>query len=158
MKLIQCQEYDPEEFRFWHKKLHRFINHKKLYVNTVVSIGRNIVGEMHVPVARRTYSGDGLIAWGALGNDATAPTIGDTFLGNETYRKAINDSSCPSSILNVLTLWGLTEANAQHYEAGEFIDGSVSLDTGNLFARWNIDELKVSTETMSIDSNYTITQ
>ena len=155
---LTSREYDPEEFRYYHTLLHRFVNHRKAYYNTVVDGGRNIIGEMHVPVGRRTYAGDGLIAWGSLGNGATAPSTGQTSLDNETDRGAINDSSTTGNILNVLTFWNLGEANSQHYEAAEFIDGSISLDTGTMFARWLIDELKTSAETLSIDSNYTITQ
>lgn len=159
MSLLSSDEYDPEEFRFWHKKLQKFEVSRNRYKNIVVDIGRNIMSEMHVPVGRRTYAGDGLIAWGSLGDDATAPTISDTLLGNETYRKAIADSSTVSTtVLNVLTFWNLAEAIDQHYEAGEFLDGSVALDSGNLYSHWGIDENKSGSETLSVDSNYTITQ
>lgn len=150
--------YDPAEFRYWHEKLHRFVNSKHVYYNTVVNVGRNIVANSILPAGSRNYTGNGYIEWGALGNDAAAPTIGDTGLGNETYRKAVQDASISGQTATFLTFWNLAEANAQHYEAGEFIDGSITLDTGNLFARWNIDENKTATETLSITSNYLITQ
>ena len=148
---------DIVRFRYYLSKLDSFIISKNTYKNIVVDVGRNIICELLLPVANRSYSGDGIIAYGSLGNDSTAPSTSDTLLGNETYRKAITDSSVSGNVLNVLTFWNLTEANAQHYEAGEFIDGSATLDTGNLFSHWNIDENKTSSETLSIDSYYTIT-
>lgn len=151
-------DYDPAEFRHWHKMLHRYVNSKNVYVNTVVDVGRNILANAIIPPGDRTYSGDFYIEWGSLGDDATSPTTGDTTLGNETVRKAIQDSNVLGQTATILTFWNLTEGNGQHYEAGEFIDGSITLDSGNLFARWNIDENKTSTETLSIESTYLITQ
>lgn len=158
MSLIQSHDYDPKEFRFWHTKLLKFETSRNRYENIVVNVGRNIMAELLVPAGSRTYAGDGEIAWGSLGDDATTPTTSDTTLGNETYRKAIADSSVTGNVLNVLTFWNLAEAIDQHYEAGEFIDGSVALNSGNLYAHWGIDENKSGSETLSVESNYTITQ
>jgi hypothetical protein len=159
-KILQLlkTKYDPKEFRFLHSKLHKFINTRKVYYNTVVNIGRNIIANVLIPPARRTYNLNFYIDWCALGLDPTLPSTGNTLLGSESFRKAITDSSATANVTNVLTFWNLVEANGQHYEAGEFIDGTIALGSGNLFARWNIDELKTATETLSIDSYYTITQ
>ena len=155
-KLINSADYNLREFKRLHKKLEKFVNRRKTYKNLIVTSGRNVIRDA---IGDNTFSGSTLINYGALGDGTAGADLTDTQLGNETNRKVITSyDATVDHVIDVLTFWNLAEANQQHYEAGEFINGTGAANSGTIFARWQIDELKQATETLSIQSQYTLTQ
>jgi len=93
----------------------------------------------------------------ALGSDDTAPAIGDTALGTETYRNTVSSSS---NVLNVAYFTGFfntTETTGTYKEAGLFSNGGAGADSGILLSHVAIDVTKDNTETLTIDWTLTIT-
>lgn len=129
-----------------------FLAQTSVYKNKVVLSGRSVLAG----VLANNYSNDAYINYGALGNDSTMSLDSNTKLGNETNRTIIASNSSSDNIAIISTYWSTSEANSQHYEAGEFINGSSTTDSGVLFSHWNIDESKTSSESLTIESTYTI--
>lgn len=128
--------------------------HKVTYENIVVNTGRSELAKFIAGTSVAT----GGINYVALGDSSATPVVGDTQLGNETFRKAVSSVTVSNQTVTVNHSYGSSEAVDQHYEAGEFIGASAAANSGILFARWNIDENKSSGETLTIESTYKITQ
>lgn len=75
--------------------------------NLIVNVGRDYVA------SRITDGSSPIMGWIAVGTGAAAPASGDTALGNELTRKALNTGS-PSRVANIVTF----EVN---YTAGEAV-------------------------------------
>lgn len=96
------------------------------------------------------------INYGAVGTGGNSPTNSDTAMQTEYARVTMSNSTVTGNSLEIQQFYGLSEANTQLYEAGEFIAGTATPNSGVLFARWNIDENKTASETLTITSTYTI--
>lgn len=147
---------DHDELGKLRARLHRFRTHERTYKNLVVTSGRNVLRDA---LGDPTFAGSTLITFGALGSGSSGAALSDTQLENETARVAVQSyDTTVDHVIDILTFWGTTEANGQHYEAGEFIGGTIAANSGNLFARWQINELKTSSETLTVQSTYTLNQ
>lgn len=80
-----------------------------------------------------TYTGT--VNYLALGSGTTTPTNGDTTLATESYRSAITSQTVVNNIAYLSVFIAAGTATATHYEAGLFIDGTASADTGQLLSR-----------------------
>lgn len=130
-------------------KLHsRFMKRQILVPNITTTAGRTVL-------ARRlsgntTYSGS--INYTALGTSNTAPTVGDTQLGTETYRKALSSGTYLNNVAYIETFFSASEVNGTFQEYANFIDGSGSANSGQMFNRFTQTVSKSATETLNVQS------
>jgi len=93
----------------------------------------------------------------SLGTGLTAPANGDTTLETETFRKAVASLTSSSNQLFITAFYTAAEVSGTFKEAGIFINGTATLDSGVLFSRVAIDVTKSTSETLTIDYTVTIT-
>ena len=77
--------------------------------------------------------GELAINYAAVGTDATAPVAGDTTLTVESFRNVVNTLNFASNILFASMFIDFTEDSGTYKEAGLFINGTASADSGTLF-------------------------
>lgn len=111
------------------------------------NIARRLAGDT-------TYTG--IINYTALGDDNTAPALGNTSLGNEVYRKAVSSQSFSGQTANIETFFTATETSGTYEEYGNFIDGTGTADSGLLFNRFTQSVTKSATETLNVRSEITL--
>ena len=75
------------------------------------------------------------INYAAVGTGTGAPAAGDTTLDTESYRNVVNSLNYSSNILFASMFIDFTEDSGTYYEAGLFINGTASADSGSLFDR-----------------------
>ena len=97
------------------------------------------------------------ITFSALGTGATAPANGDTLLQTETFRKAIASQTNSNNVAYATAFYTAAEVSGTFAEAGLFIAGSITANTGTLFSRVAISITKTLTETLTIDYTVTLT-
>lgn len=124
------------------------------YENLIPTVGRTAIAD-HLTNAspspaslRANYT--------ALGSGTTAPANGDTQLQTETFRKAIASQTKSNNIAYMTAFYTAAEAVATHREAGVFINGTGTANSGTLFSRVAINITKSGTETLTIDYSITI--
>jgi len=142
-----------EEYRWLIERLHRLFKVEELIIeNITTTVGRSVLA------ARlggdTTYTG--IVNYTALGNGATAPVVGDATLDNETYRKALSSGTDASNVAYLETFFTATETSGTYEEYGMFIDGTGTVDTGQLFNRFTSTVTKSVTETLNVQSIITI--
>ena len=126
-----------------------------LYENLIVTAGRAALANHltdptpTVPALRLNYT--------ALGTGVTAPANGDLTLETETFRKATASETNADNIAFVTAFYTALEVSGTFKEAGLFMDGTITPDSGTLFSRVAIDITKSLTETLTIDYTITIT-
>lgn len=100
----------------------------------------------------------GEITYLALGDGLVAPAVGDTTLGNELFRKLITQRTRTLLVFYTSTFLMTTEGNYTYKEAGLFGDAATATtNSGTLFTRLAIDEVKTSGESLTIDYNIVAT-
>lgn len=137
------------EYNYFIQQLHRGYLTSQVYVeNITTTVGRAVLAQKLS--GDNTYTGN--VNYTALGDDATAPVIGDTTLGNETYRKALSSGTSSNNIAYIETFFTASEVTGTFEEYGMFIDGTGSADTGQLFNRFTTTTVKSGTETLNVQS------
>lgn len=91
----------------------------------------------------------------ALGSGATAPANGDTQLQTEVYRKVISSASNANNIAYCTAFYTALETSGTYAEAGVFMNGTGTANSGTLFSRVAVSITKSTSQTLTID--YTIT-
>jgi len=137
------------EYRFYVERLHRLFKTQEMVVeNVTTTIGRSVLAQR--------LSGDttytGTVNYTALGDDNTAPVVGDATLGNEVYRKGLSSGTDSSNIAYLETFFTASETSGTYEEYGMFIDGSGVADSGQLFNRFTATVVKSVTETLNVQS------
>lgn len=128
----------------------------KIYKNLIPNTGLNAIVRRLANAGTKTN--EGVITYGAVGLGTTAATATDTILENEYYRKEIANATISASILYIYTYFTPTQAVGSLKEFGLFGEDATSLpDTGTLFQRVIIDEEKIATEALTIESTITLT-
>lgn len=122
--------------------------------NLIVTVGRSVLAQRLANTT--TYTG--IINYGALGSDNTAVANGDTTLGTEVFRKVTASDSYTDSIAFIDFFYSKADTNGTYEEFGTFIDGTASVDTGQMFTHaltggW----VKTASESMTVAAQYTIT-
>jgi hypothetical protein len=80
-----------------------------------------------------------------------APGVGDTLLADEAYRKIIVDPVIVDNTYVASVFWDESEANGATYtNAGIFLYGTDTVDTGTLFFGDAINQEKDSTKNLTI--------
>jgi hypothetical protein len=122
--------------------------------NLVVTVGRNVLARLLTGDV--TYSGQ--IKYGALGSSSTAVSNADTQLGTEVYRKLFaSHTTDGNNVAYIDFFYAATDTNGTYNEFGNFIDGSASANTGQLFSHiltggW----VKTNVQSMFVSCQYTI--
>lgn len=119
--------------------------------NIIATVGRNVLARLLA--GDNTYSGQ--LSYGALGSSTTAPALTDTTLGAETNRVGVSSQVAVGNVAYASFFFPAGSVIA-YEEFGNFIDGSSSANTGQLFTHVLISGSKAATETLTVDSNYTI--
>jgi len=133
------------------KSLEPYVTRKVVMHNLVTTDGFNVLAR--ILANDNTYSGN--INYTALWSDNTAPALGDSTLGTEVYRKAVSSSSFNGATANIETFYTATETSGTYEEYGNFIDGTGSADSGQLFNRFTQSVTKSNTETLNVRSEIT---
>lgn len=116
--------------------------------NITTTVGRSVF--MQRLAGTTTYTGT--VNYTALGSSATAPAVGNTTLGTEVYRKAISSATYASNIAYLETFFTAAETSGTYEEYGNFIDGTGSANTGQMFNRFIQTITKSVTETLNVQS------
>lgn len=117
------------------------------FENQIVLVGREVF-------ARRlandtTYTG--IINYGALGTGSTAINDADTVLDTEVKRKGVAVYTRTTDSVTIRFFYSKADTNGTYNEFGTFIDGTSTVDTGQLFNRvltggW----VKTSSESLTV--------
>ena len=98
------------------------------------------------------------IAYGALATGAGTPAIGDTTLSTELVRKVFATISSSGAVVTASTFFGASEGNGTLTQFGTFGNGATgAADSGTLCNIVAISEVKTSSETLSVESTFTVT-
>lgn len=123
--------------------------------NLITSAGKNLLAE-----SLRNASLDAEIKYIAIGSDNTAPSSGDTTLGNETFRKAVTSQTAGGSVgVTITNLYVAPEEAVGTIEEIGFFSGSsasATTDSGTLFARVLYSRTKTAVESIQIERTDTI--
>lgn len=142
-----------EEYRHFLEQLHNKFKVFEICVeNVTVTVGRSVLAQRLSGTT--TYTG--VVNYGALGTNNTAPVVGNTTLGTETYRKALSSGTFSSNIAYLENFYTASEVSGTFEEYGFFIDGTGSANTGQLFNRFTQTVTKSVTETLNVQSQITI--
>lgn len=122
--------------------------------NLVVQSGRNVLAG--ILNGETTYTG--IINYGALGTSATAVASGDTKLGAEVKRKQVATRTRSGSQINFDFYYSKSDTNGTYQEFGMFIDGTSTVDTGQLFNHlltggWTKSSSESLTASVQLDLN-----
>jgi len=128
-----------------------FLRKQTCVENVTCTVGRSVLMQRLAGIT--TYSGT--VSHGLLGTSATAPTIGDTQLGAETYRKALSDGTFASNVAYLENFYTTTEVNGTFEEYGFVIDGTGTANTGQLFNRFTTTTVKSALESLNVQSTIT---
>lgn len=122
--------------------------------NQIVASGREVF-------SRRlnnelTYTG--VINYGLLGTGSAAVNDADTVLDNEVKRKAVATRSRVGNTITLRFFFSKSDISGTFPEFGTVIDGTASVDTGQLFNRaltggWVKSSLEALTVTVQFDLN-----
>jgi hypothetical protein len=121
--------------------------------NIVVLAGRAVVARRLI--GDTTYTG--AINYGALGTDNTAVNAADTTLGTEVARKLFARRTRTNAQCNFDFFYSQADTDGTYEEFGLFIDGTATVDTGQLFNHaltggWT----KTDTEAMTVSAQINI--
>ncbi len=126
----------------------------KHYHNVVTTLGLNLIAEFiglntpSAPILRPNYC--------AVGTGTNVPAASDTSLQTELDRTIVASNSASGSVAYITGYFGATDAIGTLQEAGLFIDGTSSANSGTLFNRVAINVTKSSSETLTIDFDITV--
>ena len=93
-----------------------------------------------------------------LGTDATAVSVDDTTLGNETIRQDFSDRSAIGTQAFLDKFFGSIDVGGQTFqEAGVLVDGAASVGgAGYLLSHVNFNETLTSTESLTVNVTISI--
>lgn len=123
--------------------------------NIIPTAGRSVIASWLV--GDNTVDADIGANYGALGTSSATPANSDTQLGAEVYRKATSSATAIDNIAYLSNFYSATEVTGTFQEAGWFLDGTASANTGELLSRFLTGTLtKTNIETLTVDSEITV--
>lgn len=125
---------------------------KKTQYNVVVTSSKN--GFAGILNSESTFTGN--INYGAVGTGADSAVAADTLLQTELDRVIPTSQSRAGNVTTLLFAFAPTDANGSLKEFGAFIDGTAAADSGTLFNRVNIDVVKTTLNTLTIELIITV--
>ena len=142
-------------WKFTLKDINTGVERVYIYDNLIVTAGREALAN-HLTSAVPTVT-PLRINYTALGTGVIAPVNGDIILGTETFRKATASETHALNVAYVTAFYTAPEVSGTFTEAGLFINGTITPDSGTLFSRVAINITKSISETLTIDYTITIT-
>lgn len=153
--LKTARDIDPKEYYNLIQRLERlcFVR-QTAFQNLVVLTGRSVFA--------RILSGDttytGAINYGALGTGTAAVASGNTQLATEVARKLYATRTRTNAQVNMDFYYSKADTNGTYQEFGTFIDGTSTLNSGQLFNRvltggWTKSSAEAMTVTIQLDIN-----
>lgn len=127
---------------------------RHVYENLITAVGLERIAKV---LGQSTVANHGRISHCAVGSNTTPPSAGNTALGTEVYRNDIASLNNIGAIVYATGFFGTTEANGTHREAGIFIDGSATPNSGVLLSQVAINITKLNTQTLTLDWTLTLT-
>ena len=127
---------------------------RHVYENLVPASALALIASLMGPASSANA---GKVTHCGVGTGVTAPANGNTTLETETYRNAIASLNSVGSVVYATGFFGATEAVGTHREAGIFINGTGSANTGTLLSRVAINIAKSNTQTLTLDWTLTLT-
>ncbi len=129
------------------------IKSKQVVENLVTTVGRSVLASLLA--GDNTYSGE--LTHGALGSSTTTPTNADTQLGAEIVGARVAVISQIAVANESFSSFFFPDGDQIDYEEfANFIDGSLTINSGQIFSHVLISGSKAVNETLTIDSNYEI--
>lgn len=101
-----------------------------------------------------TYSNEGIITYGAVGDGSSTPDANDTQMNNEIERKTIGTASVSGQTLTLEVFFTTAEANGDITQFALFgEEASAASDSGTMFDYINFETPfeKTSSETLTIE-------
>lgn len=129
------------------------IEGKHTYENLITATG---LARVAMVLGQVTTANQGRISHCAVGSNTTPPSAGNTMLGTETYRNDIASLNSIGSVVYASGFFGTTEANGTHREAGIFIDGTLTANSGVLLSHVAVNITKTNTQTLTLDWTLTL--
>lgn len=124
----------------------------KEYDNLFLNTGRYSV------LNRMAGLDKGKITYLAIGSGTTEPSLDDTKLADETFRKLLTTKIRDGLYFKSSTYLATTEANGVIKELALYgDDATITKDSGTIFTRLIVDESKTSGESLTIDYNIFLT-
>lgn len=157
MKLGQLTEAMAQalhdEYKYYLNLLHRyFLQDQRLVNNVTVNEGRSVIAQRLGGVT--TYTG--IVNYGALGSDNTAAAVTDTELNTEVYRKALSSGTYSGQTVYLENFYTATETSGTFEEYGFFIDGTASVDSGQMINRFVSSVTKSTLQSLNVASTIVI--
>jgi len=126
-----------------------------VYTNLITTAGKTAVARRLRNAA--SLANEGVITYGAVGTNATAPALADVKLGTELARAVLSSTSNVTGVVTLRVYFGTTEANGALKEFGLFGEAATAVaDTGTLYNHVNIDITKTAADTLTIQAVITI--
>lgn len=93
----------------------------------------------------------GVITYGAVGTDDTAPDIADVALGTEIERVTVSYTEIAGTTVTIRCFFNTSEGNGTLKEFGWFgEDATGAADSGTLFNHVAINKVKTNTKTLTV--------
>lgn len=141
-------------YKFTLKNIHTGEEKVTIVKNLIPTVGRAVIANQLTSASPSPASPR--INYSALGTNTSTPANGDTTLGTETFRKAIASQTNSNNVAYCTAFYTATEVSGTFREAGLFINGTGTVDSGVLFSRVAINITKTTSETLTIDYTLTI--
>jgi hypothetical protein len=124
------------------------------YQNLVVLTGRSVFAR--ILAGDTTYTG--AINYGALGSGSTAVSSANTQLATEVKRKLYGTRTQTGAQANLDFYYSKSDTNGTYNEFGTFIDGTATVNTGQLYNRvltggWTKSASESMTVSLQVDIN-----
>lgn len=130
----------------------RYLVSRQVVHNLLPTVGRSAIAQRLANTT--TYTN--IVNKVALGSGTTAPANADTTLATEVYRNNAASLTYSSNIAYITGFFTAAETSGTYGEAGLFIDGTATANTGQLLSRALISVTKTATQTLTVDWQITI--
>lgn len=132
---------------------------KGLNIGKVIN-KQNIITDVGLGVVMQRLAGDDTysleINYGALGTGSTAVSASDTQMEAEVYRKLASASSVDGKTAYVDFFYEKGDVDGTFTKFANFIDGTASADTGQIWSHITVDWTKTDNEGLFVACQYTI--
>lgn len=130
------------------------IEGKHIYENLVPATALALIASL---IGQSSSANAGKVTHCALGSGTTAPASGNTTLETEVYRNAIASLNSVGAVVYATGFFSAPETSGTYREAGIFIDGTGTANSGTLLSRVAINITKTTSQTLTLDWTLTLT-
>lgn len=131
-------------------KIKRVYKYHNLVVNTGLALIAEFIGNSTPSITSMSPN------YCAVGTSSTAVALGDTTLGVETARTVVSSKTSSGAVAYITGYFGATDVSGTLREVGLFCNATGTANSGTLFNRVIINVTKSTSETLTIDIDFTI--